>query len=315
MIINTKIKNNTITVLGIYVNDMTFVAQDLPKGGQTIIGHRFYSSPGGKGTNQAIAAKRAGGKVNFISRIGNDDFGKSAIKFFKKEKINIKNITIDKNQSSGVAGIFLDKNAENKIIVFPGASSNITFENIDSAEETINSSDVFITQLEIPIKIVEYSLKLAKKSNIITILNPAPAIKLEPSLFKLIDILTPNQIEASFITGINIKTIEEAKKAGQILIGFGIKYVIITLGKRGAIVCEKNKSYHLESIKIGNAIDTTGAGDAFNGALAAAIANGKDIIDSASFANNVAALSVTKMGASSGMPKQDEINIALKNRD
>ena len=304
-----------ISVLGIYVNDMSFVAPKLAKQGETVLGKEFRIGPGGKGTNQAIAISRAGMAVYLISTIGNDEYGKNAQTLLNKEKIHTKHINVSNDFQTGVAGIQIDEQGQNAIIVIPGAASHITINDIEKARKTIENSSVFISQLEAPVQCVEYALNIAFEKNVTTILNPAPAINIDKSILKKIDILTPNETEAASLSGIEIRNINDAKTAGKIILDFGVKFVVITLGEQGAIICSKKGFQHIESIEIANTIDTTGAGDAFNGALAVAIAEGYNIIRSVIFANTAAGISVTKSGTALSMPYRNEIESLLSGND
>ena len=295
-----------ITILGIFVADISFSGDKIPTTGETILGDSYNIGPGGKGCNQAIAISRLGGKVNFISKIGNDEYGKLAIDSFKKDNINISNIIISKKHKTGVAGIHIDRNTgKNAITVVRGAPASLTIEEIDTNK--IQQSKIFLTQLETPLDVTLHCLKAAKENGLINILNPAPACKLSNEFFKLVDYFTPNETEAEFYTGIKIINETDAKKSALKLIKMGIKNVIITLGEKGLFFSNGIENIYIKSIQV-KAIDTTGAGDAFNGGFTLALLKEKKIKECLEFANRVAGLSTTKLGAGDSMPTLNELN-------
>ena len=289
-----------ITVLGIFVADISFSGEKIPNTGETILGDSYNVGPGGKGCNQAIAISRLGGKVNFISKLGEDNYGKLAINKLKKDKIDISNIIISNKHQTGVAGIHVDKNTgKNAITVVRGAPSSLTIEEIDT--NIIKKSKIFLTQLEIPKEVTLHCLRVAKESGLINILNPAPASELSNDFFKLVDYFTPNEIEAEFYTGIKINDETDAKKSAEKLLRMGIKKVIITLGEKGLFYTDGKEEIYIKACLV-KAIDTTGAGDAFNGGFSYALLKGKKIRECLEIANKVAGLSTTKLGAGDGMP-------------
>ncbi len=300
-----------LSILGIFVKDLAFYANRLPNNGETVIGNNISFNPGGKGTNQAIAAKRSGSDVNFITKVGNDDYGREAIELLSKEKINTDNVFISKDTATGTAGIFIDSDGENSIIVYPGASSDISKKEILFSEKIIIDSSIFLTQLELPIDIIIFSLQVARKNNITTILNPAPANKHILKKLSFCDIITPNVHEASVLSGINIKNNTDIESAGKILLKTGVKEVIVTKGDQGFTYISDTKIKHIQAMKYGKAVDTSGAGDAFNGALVSRINEGYDTLSSCEFANAAAAISVTKMGTSLSIPFRKEIEFFL----
>ena len=296
---------NDITVLGIFVADISFLGNKIPSTGETILGDNYNIGPGGKGCNQAIAISRLGGKVNFISKLGNDDYGKLAIDKLKNDNIDTSNIIISDKHKTGVAGIHVDKNTgKNAITVVRGAPSSLTIKEVDT--NLIKQSKIFLTQLEIPIEVTLHCLKAAKEYGLINILNPAPACKLSKDFFRLADYFTPNETEAEFYTGIKITNEKEAKQAADKLINVGVKRVIITLGEKGLFYSDGKKNIYLNASSV-KAIDTTGAGDAFNGALAFGLSKEKPIEDCLELANKVAGLSTTKLGAGDAMPLYDDL--------
>ena len=295
-----------ITVIGSSNTDMIIKVPRLPVPGETIIGGRFFTSPGGKGANQAVAAARGGGEVTFITRTGNDMFGKQAAEMYKKEGINVNYIVEDKDAPSGVAEIIVDEKGNNLITVAPGANLNLSIYDVIAAKDVIVNSDILLVQLEIPLKTVEYAVRLARENGVRVILNPAPAQTLSIDLLKTISILTPNEREAEFLTGIKVTDESSAEDAGRILISKGVEKVIVTLGKSGALVLDSGGSEMVSGFKV-KVEDTTAAGDVFNGVLAVALGEKKNIYEAVRFANTAAALSVTKLGAQLSAPTREEI--------
>ena len=291
-----------ISVLGIFVADISFSGPKIPTVGETILGDKYNAGPGGKGCNQAVAIARLGGKVNFISKIGKDNYGQLALNTLKKNNIDIKNVIQDKNLQTGVAGILVDKNSgKNAINVIVGAPSTLEIHEIDNQINVIKNSKIFLTQLEIPKNVTLHCLKIAKENGCLTILNPAPASEITKEFFSNIDYFTPNETEAEFYTGIKITNEKEAKEASDKLINLGIKKVIITLGEKGLFYSDGNEEIYLKANSV-KAIDTTGAGDAFNGGLAFGLSRKKPIKECLEFANKVAGISTTKLGAGDSMP-------------
>ena len=304
---------NKLTILGIFVADLAFFGK-IPRVGETILGENFVIGPGGKGSNQSVAAGKAGANVEFITKIGDDDYGKMAIKIYEDSNVGSKNVFITSDHNTGVAAILLNKDTgENAISVVPGAAGNLTIEDIKKAKNTIINSKFFLTQLEVPMEIVEFSLKVAKDNGVTTILNPAPAAKLDKKIFPLIDYFIPNETEASFYLSNQINNESDAKRYSKNLLNLGIKNLLITLGDKG-IYFENLKESHFEpSLKLGDrVIDTTGAGDAFCGAFATSMCEDKTIIESIKFANAFAGISTTRIGTANSMPNRDEIEKILK---
>lgn len=296
-----------ITVMGSFVVDLMGRAPHLPVIGETVKGSTFKMGPGGKGSNQGVAAQRAGAEVTMITKLGKDDFSQMALKNFKNENMDTSYIFQDGKYPTGAALILVDEvTSENEILVVLGACEHILTEEIELARQTIENSAVFLTQLETNVDAVEKAVDIAYQKGVPVILNPAPVQRISEELMKKIDILTPNEVEASILSGIEVTTVEEASKAAKVLLNKGAKNVIITLGSKGSLVVTKDKEKLIASIKV-NAIDTTGAGDAYTGGLATAFAEGKDIFEAAEFANIVAALSVTKIGTAPAMPYREEI--------
>jgi ribokinase len=291
-----------ISVLGIFVADISFSGPKIPIIGETILGHKYNVGPGGKGCNQAIAIARLGGEVNFISKIGKDAYGELALSTLKKNNINTDNIIQDENLQTGVAGILVDQNSgENAINVIVGAPSSLKISEINKQINLIKNSKIFLTQLEVPKDVTLHCLKTAKENGCLTILNPAPASEITKEFFSNIDFFTPNETEAEFYTGIKITNEQEAKQAAEKLIHLGIKKIIITLGKKGLFYSDGKEEIYLKANQV-KAIDTTGAGDAFNGGLAFGLLKGKSIKECLELANRVAGISTTKLGAGNAMP-------------
>ena len=291
-----------ISVLGIFVADISFSGPKIPAVGETILGNKYNVGPGGKGCNQAVAIARLGGKVNFISKIGKDAYGKLALETLKKNNINTENIIQDEKLQTGVAGILVDKQSgKNAINVIVGAPNSLKISEMNSQINLIKSSKIFLTQLEIPKDVTLHCLKTAKENGCLTILNPAPASEISKEFYSYIDYFTPNETEAEFYTGIKITNEKEAKQAADKLINLGIKKIIITLGEKGLFYSDGQEEIHLKANSV-KAIDTTGAGDAFNGALAFSLSKGKPIKACLELANKAAGLSTTKLGAGDAMP-------------
>jgi ribokinase len=291
-----------ITVLGIFVADISFSGPKIPNIGETILGNKYNVGPGGKGCNQAVAIARLGGRVNFISKVGKDSYGELALKTLKQNNIKIENVIQDKDLQTGVAGILVDQNSgKNAINVIVGAPSTLKIIEIEKKINLIKKSKILLTQLEVPKDVTLYCLRVAKENGCTTILNPAPASEINKEFYKNVDFFTPNETEAEFYTGIKITNEKEAKQAAEKLINFGIKKVVITLGEKGLFFYDGKQEIYLKAFPV-KAIDTTGAGDAFNGGLAFGISKNKKIKECLELANKVAGISTTKLGAGDSMP-------------
>ena len=298
---------NDISVLGIFVADISFSGNKIPSVGETILGNRYNVGPGGKGCNQAVAIARLGGKVNFISKIGKDSYGELALDTLKKNNINAENIIQDEKLQTGVAGILVDqKSGKNAINVIVGAPNTFKISEINKQLDLIKNSKIFLTQLEVPKDVTLHCLKKAKENGCLTILNPAPASKITKEFFGNIDYFTPNETEAEFYTGIKITNEQEAKQAADKLINLGLKKVIITLGEKGLFYSDGKEEIYLKASSV-KAIDTTGAGDAFNGGLAFGLSKEKSIKECLELANKVAGISTTKLGAGDAMPFKKDL--------
>ena len=298
----------SISILGVFVADLCFIGDRIPSKGQTILGKKHLVGPGGKGSNQAIAAGRLNGEVSFITKVGKDSHSEMAFNLYKEAGVKTHSIIQDEKLFTGVAGIMIDKDGNNAINVVSGAAEHLVAEDIDNKIETIKNSKIFLTQMETPDEITIYALKKAKEHKCITILNPAPARKIDEDNFKLIDFFTPNETEAEFYLNKNLKTDKDIKNAANEFLKKGIKNVIITLGEKGIYFANRDENFFLEAYKLKKAvIDTTGAGDAFNGAFAVGLANDLDIKEALSFANKVAGISTTRLGAAASMPFAKEL--------
>ena len=298
----------SICVFGIFVADLCFFGNTIPIRGQTILGTKHLLGPGGKGSNQAVAAGRLGADVTIISRLGRDDFGKMAKKTWQDAGVNLA-ITYDPDAYTGAAFVFVNsESGDNAIIIAPGVASDITPQIIDDNSALISNADVFMTQLEQPFDAAWAGLKLAKENGGITILNPAPAAPLPDDIFTLCDYITPNETEAEALTGLPVRTEAEAEHAAKALAQKGVTTPVITLGEQGAYLYKHGL---VPAFDAGSVVETTGAGDAFNGALAIALAEGQPAHTAVLFGCATAALSVTRPGAASSMPTRSEVDTLL----
>ena len=295
-----------VCILGIYVADLAFRADRQPIMGETILGTSFAMGPGGKGSNQTVAAARSGAQVTFITKLGKDDFGDAALAMYAREKVKVVAEQVTDN-STGAAYIFVQNGTgANAIIVVAGAAGTIAVQDVEANADTIRNSAVFMTQLEQPIPAAVRGLELAKAAGTITILNTAPAAPLDDSIFKLCDYVTPNESEAAGITGVDVTDLASARRAGDVLLKKGAGTALITLGGQGALLHAPGKSVHVPPFSVGKVVDTTGAGDAFNGGFAAALARGEAPEAAARFASAVAGISVTRPGTAPSMPQLQE---------
>ena len=294
-----------ICVIGSLNMDLVVNVDTMPKPGQTIIGSNFKEVPGGKGANQAVAMARLNGNVSMIGKVGEDGFGQTLINSLKNDKVDTTYIQTAKG-ATGVALITVDKNAQNSIVVSPGANFEVKEEDIDNNIKAIENSDIVVLQLETPLNTIKYALNKAKELNKYTILNPAPAVKLDDEIIKNVDLLTPNETELEIISGVSIETEEDIQKAAQIMIEKGVKELIVTLGSKGSLYINKEKSMFKKAYKV-EAVDTTAAGDSYTGALAVALSQDKNIEDAMDFASKVGALSVLKEGAQSSLPTLEDV--------
>ena len=301
-------RSGSVAILGVFVADAAYRAMRQPNMGETILGSSFALGPGGKGSNQAVAAARCNANVSFISRLGQDAFAQMALELYSNEGINA-HIDQISDSYTGSAYIFIDdKTGDNAIIVCPGAATTINTAYIDSVKPVIESADVFVTQLEQPLDAAAHALGIACTAGVTTILNTAPAESISEDVFKFCDYVTPNETEVEAYTGVAVATIEDAKKAGDVLLEMGVGTALITLGEQGALLHSKEQSIHIPAVNAGAVVETTGAGDAFNGGFAAALAQNQSPLDAARFACAVAGLSVTRAGTAPSMPARDEVD-------
>ncbi len=300
-----------VAILGVFVADLAFRAARLPAIGETIIGSGFAVGPGGKGSNQAVAAARAGASVSFISRIGRDTFAELALKTWAAEGI-VPQVT-QVETPTGAAFIYVhETRGENAIIIAPGAAGGICVADVDAAADAIRASRVFVTQLEQPVEAARHALETARGAGSITVFNPAPAVPFDDALYELCDYVVPNETEAEAMTGIAVSDLAGARRAGDALLAKGAGTALITLGERGALFHGKGRSVHVPSFAAGKVVETTGAGDAFVGGFAAALAGGADPLDAARFGAATAGISVTRPGTAPSMPRRAEIEALLK---
>ncbi len=299
-------KENSIVVIGSSNTDMVVRADHLPEAGETVLGGEFFMNPGGKGANQAVAAARLGGKVIFIAKTGNDIFGKQSLQVFKEEGIHTGYMLVDPRQPSGVALITVDRHAENCIVVASGANASLLASDLFEAKDAILQASIVLVQLEIPVPTVAWVVSTAAENGVKVILNPAPVCELPVSLLQKVSIITPNETEATKLTGIKVQDLNTAHEAAKYLYDTGIKTVIITLGSKGALVLHENEYMLVDAPEV-SAVDSTAAGDTFNGALAVSLSEGLTIEDAVRFACRAAAISVTRPGAQSSIPRRHEV--------
>lgn len=302
----TKINTPKIVVVGSLHIDLAVKTKKIPKVGETVQGGNLKISPGGKGANQAVAAARLGADVVLIGRVGNDEFGRKLIEKITDDGISKKYIIKDKTAPTGVALIMIDEKGNNSIAVAPGADLRCSIEDVNRAKDIIKSSQILLAQLEIPPHVVEHAIKLAHKYGVKVILNLAPFKKISNETLKKVHVLTLNETEAELLSSVKVRDAKSAKEAAKKILGKGPVSVIITLGEKGAVLSTKEKVLYIKGIKV-KSVDTTGAGDTFCGALAVALASGKDLVEAVKYANCAGALSVTKRGAQEAMPRSKEL--------
>lgn len=303
----------SIVVLGIFVADLAFRAPRLPVMGETILGQGFVIGPGGKGSNQSIAAGRAGGRVALITRVGRDPFAEIALKTWSEAGVDTSAVIEDPVTPTGAAFIFVSsETGNNAIIVESGAAGKLSPADVRVAEPLIADAKVFMTQFEQPLDAAIEGLRVARAHGVTTILNPAPAISgVDDSIYALCDYVTPNETEAAALTGLPVGNDTEALSAAADLVRRGARNVLMTLGERGALLHGAEGTHHLPAFNIGRVVDTTGAGDAFGGGFATALAEGRSPVDAVRFGAATAACSVQKPGAAASMPSRAEIDALL----
>ena len=295
-----------IAVVGSSNMDLVVKSNRIPAVGETILGGDFIMVPGGKGANQAVAAAKLGAEVYFVAKLGNDVFAEQSLANFMKETVNTKYVIQTGEAPSGVALIMVDDGGNNSIVVAPGANQTLLPADVENAKQDIASCGAVVAQLEVPLETIEYAAKMANDLKVPFVLDPAPARELGPELLGMVDVLTPNETEAQILTGIEVTDEESARAAAKNLLERDIKAVILTLGDKGYLLADNEQAQYVSARKV-DAVDSTAAGDAFTGSLAVGIARNKALSDAALFANYVAALSVTKMGAQSSMPTLQEV--------
>ncbi|MAQ81976.1 ribokinase [Psychromarinibacter halotolerans] len=300
-----------IVILGVFVADTAYRAERMPKMGETILGNSFKLGPGGKGSNQSVAAAKAGGDVRMITRLGKDAFADIALSTWSDAGV-VPEIEQVEDSYTGAAYIFIEEaTGNNAIIISPGAAGTIDVPFVDRKADLIAGASVFMTQLEQPMPAAVRALEIAREGGAITILNPAPAAELPEGMLALCDYVTPNESEAEAITGLPVTTVEEAQAAAEMLLARGAKAAIITLGEKGALYHDATRSEHVPVFPVGKVVETTGAGDAFNGAFATGLAEGMDPVEAMRFGCACASISVTRPGTAPSMPSRDEIEALL----
>ncbi|MBY3166486.1 MULTISPECIES: ribokinase [Rhizobium] len=301
-----------VSILGIFVADTAYLAKRMPNVGETITGTGFAVGPGGKGSNQAVAAARAGGTVSFISKIGRDTFGDMALKTYAEAGVTPKVVQMD-DMPTGAAFIYVnDGNGDNAIIVYPGAAGTIGVGDVEAARETIEQSAVFVTQLEQPAEAAQRALEIAHAAGVTTVFNPAPAEPFPDTIYPLCDYIVPNETEAAAIVGFPLDTLDDARRAGDAFLAKGVKAALITLGGRGVLYHTAGQSVHVPAVSSGAVIDTTGAGDAFVGGFSAALSRGASPVEAVRFGCATAGIAVTRRGTAPAMPKIEEIEALLQ---
>jgi ribokinase len=300
-----------VVVLGIFVADLAFRAGRMPVVGETIAGSGFKMGPGGKGSNQAVAAARLGAPVTMISKIGRDAFGQLALDTWRREGIATA-ISESDTEPTGAAFIYVDeRSGDNAIIVVPGAAGAMTAADVEASAALIAGAGVFVTQLEQPLAAARRGLEIAKAAGVLTVFNPAPAGRVDPDIYPLCDFVTPNETESAQLTGIAVSSIDDARLAGDALLGMGAGMAVITLGENGVLLHGAASSTHVPAFKVSPVVETAGAGDAFNGGFAVALSRGASPETAARFGCAVAGLSVTRAGTAPSMPTLAEVEALL----
>lgn len=299
-----------ICVVGSSNIDLISKVPRLPKLGETLVGHSFHLGYGGKGANQAVMAAKLGAQVTMVTKLGRDVFGEGTLKNYREQGIDTTYVMFDETRFSGVAPIFVDDNAQNFIVIVPGANLGLSPADAHAATEVILAADLLVCQLEVPVETTLEAFRIAKSGNVRTILNPAPAAPIPDELLLLTDICAPNETETELLTGMPVQTLAEAEAAAQKLRSRGAEVVILTLGERGALLVDGAGVEHVPAIKV-DAVDPTGAGDAFIGSLAVYLGEGLALRDAIGRANVVAALSVTRIGTQVSFPKRTDADAFL----
>lgn len=301
---------NKVCVLGSINMDLVIRVNEMPKEGETILSESFEKIAGGKGANQAVAARRCGNIVSMIGKIGKDDNGKILKGLLEEDSIDTNLIFEDENEPTGMAVITVNKNGNNSITVISGSNMTLNKDEIEKSKEIIENSDILISQFEVPEEVILEAFKIAKENNKITILNPAPAKKIDEELLKYTDIIIPNETEAELLTGIKVNDLESAKLAANGLLEKGVKFVIVTLGSKGAAVISKEDGQIVEAYKV-KAIDTTAAGDSFIGGLSSKLdienLSFENLLKAVKFANKVSSITVQRKGAQPSIARLEEV--------
>lgn len=302
-----------ITVLGSFMADLVCRTERMPAWGETLRGRAFAVGPGGKGSNQAIAAARQGARVNLITRLGRDSFAAMARSLYCAEGMTLDFVFEDPDRPTGTASIMVDdERGENAIVIVPGACDGVTEADLDHAADAIAGSALFMSQLELPLSVCRYGMSLARRHGVPVLLNPAPAMALSRELLRNVDYITPNESEVSAMTGRPVDSLKQVGAAAAELHQWGIPNVLITLGQRGVYVSGEGFNGVIPAVIAGKPVETTGAGDAFNGGFAAALAEGRSLEEAARFGNAVAGLSVTRPGAAQSMPSRADVDRLLE---
>ena len=298
--------NAKVVVVGSANMDIYSWTDHLPEPGETVIGDRYWMVMGGKGANQAVGARLLGADVTMVGRVGEDLFGQRMLETLNSYGVACDYVRVDNGAGSGVALVIVDKKAENVVVVISGVNMRIDLTDVDAAADKLGDADVLLMQLEIPLDAIERAVDIALEGGALCVLNPAPARPLPDCILRKVDLLTPNRHEAKVLSGVSTDTLDGAEAAGQALLGKGAQAVIITLGAQGALIVRPGETLHLEGVPV-DALDTTGAGDAFMAGLAVALAEGRSLEEATRFANMVGALSTKKPGAMPSLPTRDEV--------
>ena len=302
--------NRLIVVVGSYNVDLCLKGRRLPQKGETVVAE-FYEGPGGKGSNQAIAAVKLGGRVQFVACLGDDSYGSDARRLYAELGMDQQYIAVEPGIHSGISAILIDAHGDNMISVALGANNCLAPRHIDQAAEAIASAAVLVCQLEGPLATTAYALRKARLQGVTTVLDPAPAVPLPDEVYQNTDIITPNESEVRTLTGIVPDSLRSAAAAGRALLARGVRTAVVKLGERGSLCVTADGEHYVPAVRV-QATDVTGAGDAFSGGLIVALSEGKPITAALEFATCVAALSVTKLGVFNALPTREEADRLLR---
>ena len=300
-----------IVVIGSSNTDLVIKTQRIPEPGETVLGGVFMMTAGGKGANQAVAASRLGGRTTFVARVGKDLFGEKSLENYAKDNLNTDFVFVDEEAPSGTALITVDGKGENCIVVASGANGALSRNDIDAVRERIGKAKYVLMQLEVPIGTVEYAAEVAVTEGAKVILNPAPAAKLSPELMRKLYLITPNRTESQLLTGIPVESWEDAERAADILLAAGVENVVITMGAMGSLLKNASQCVRVPARRV-EVVDTTAAGDVFNGALCVALSEGRELVSALEFATTASSISVTHMGAQSSIPTRSEVDALMQ---